>query len=161
MIDNTAAAQARQGAHETSLPPASPIPSLRAIGFAACSGVAFPLALSLLFGKLWIALSLLAGGVLSFAVCGMLFVFVEKIMPVAMRGLLGGAAGAGAKVSLVPFYGVALLKFVVIALLAWAIFACPRIGPLGVVAGFVVAQVSIVILVVKTGRSTQRIREAR
>lgn len=113
---------------------------------AAFFAVAPLVALSLLAGKPWWAVSLLAGCAISAAVGGALHLLIGRAMGYFVAAQRGGANAQQANPgSVLQFAALLLGKFVVIAGIAWAIASVHALNLLVVLAGFLVAHVALIV----------------
>lgn len=112
---------------------------------AALLSVAPLVALSLLGGRVWWAISLLAGCAISAAVGGVLHLLIGRAMGYFVASLRGPADAQANPASLLQFAALLLLKFVVIAGVAWAIVSVHSLNLLVVLAGFLVAHAAIIV----------------
>lgn len=106
---------------------------------AATWAIALPVAVCLLGGRVWLAVSLGAGMTLSLVVCGLLYVFVEfgmKLLTITDRTQ---------KPNLLPLLVLLPGKFLILGLAGWAIFSVRAISLPAVLVGFVLAQAAIVV----------------
>ena len=112
--------------------------------------VSAPLAgLALLFGKPWTAASLAAGAVISLTACGLLHLFVTRIMPFLVAGLSGQADRSAGNGAVAQFGMLVLVKFLVLGLIGYAIINFHEVYLPGVLVGFALAQTAIVVTVAR------------
>ena len=122
-----------------SRPPAA-LPSFRALAGAACTAGALPVALLLLAGRAWLAVSVALGAGMSLGVCGLLFLFVERIMPTVFSAARGSAAAAQPQ-----FLLLLGAKLALIALVGAAFLTLHSVNPIAVIIGFALGQGAIVL----------------
>lgn len=132
-------------------PPEAPaaLPGFRHLAGAACLWGALPIALLLLAGRLWLAVSVGLGLAISLGVCGLLFLFVERVAPLffgAARGRAGSALTGGAQLQFLLLLGA---KLVFIALLGAAFLTLRHVNSIAVLIGFLLAQTAIVLLALR------------
>lgn len=101
-------------------------------------------ALCLIGGKVWLALSLMAGVVLSLAVCGMLYLFVNLGMASMVAGLQERSA-ADRSAQTMQFILALFAKFLVLAGVGYAVMTLHSISLPAILTGFIVAQTAIVL----------------
>ena len=119
------------------------LPGFNRLAGGACAAGLVPVGLLLLAGRSGLAGSAALGVALSLGVCGLLFLFVERVMPLLVgsaRTHPGGAQGS-------QFQFLILLgaKLVFIALVGAAFLTMKHINPVAVLAGFLVGQTSMVV----------------
>lgn len=124
---------------------AAALPEFRRLMSVAAALVGLPVALCLVGGKLWLALSLAGGAALSLLVCGLLYGFVAHAMANISRSLRGpdGAAARGG--SMLAFIGLLVGKFALVGLAAYALMSVRHISLPCVLLGFLLAQTAIVV----------------
>lgn len=138
---------------EEALPKASTaLPGFRRLAGAACTVGALPIALLLLTSRLWLAISVLLGVGISLGVCGLLFLFVERVMPVFFGAARGGSGAAAAQGSQFQFLLLLGAKLAFIALVGAAFLALHRVSPIAVLIGFVLGQSAIVLSAIRFRR---------
>ena len=126
---------------------ATPLPQFKRL-FSAASFVSAPLvAVALLFGKPWTAASLVAGAAISLAVCGLLHLFVTRIMPFLVAGLSGRIDRSAGNGAVVQFAALIVVKFLVLGLVGYAIINFHEVFLPAVLVGFVLAQAAIIVTV--------------
>lgn len=123
-------------------------PSAALPGFNRLAGAAFvsgllPVALLMLCGRAVLAGSAALGVIVSLGVCGLLFLFIERIMP-AFVGTARRNSGAvhGSQFQFLLLLGAKLL---VIALVGAAFLTLRPINPIAVLAGFLVGQTTMIV----------------
>ncbi len=112
-------------------------------------GGALPVALLLLSGKTWLAVSVALGVGISLGVCGLLFLFVERAMPVlfrAGRGDTGPASAQGVQFQFLLLLGA---KLAFIALVGAAFLTLRQVNPVAVIIGFALGQGTIVLSAIR------------
>ncbi len=124
--------------------PSAALPSFRALAGSACTAGALPAAVLLLLGQVWLAVSVALGVGMSLGVCGLLFLFVERIMPTVFGAARGSAAGAQPQFLLL--LGV---KLALIALVGAAFLTLRSVNPVAVLVGFVLGQGAIVVSAIR------------
>jgi hypothetical protein len=126
---------------------ASPLPQFKRL-LSAASFVSAPLvAVALLFGKPWTAASLVAGAAISLAVCGLLHLFVTRIMPFLVAGLNGRIDRNAGNGAVMQFAALIVVKFLVLGLIGYAIINFHEVSLPAVLVGFVLAQAAIIVTV--------------
>ena len=139
-----------------SIPAASPnaaLPGFARLAGTACMAGALPIALSLLTGRLWLGISVALGVGISLGVCGLLFLFVERAMPMifgAARGHTGTLATTGTQIQFFLLLGAKLLF---IALVSAVFLTLRHINPVAVIVGFVLGQAAIVVSAIRFRKS--------
>jgi hypothetical protein len=121
------------------------LPSYRRLLTAACYATAPFIALFLILGKPWWAASMMAGLAMSAAVGGLLHVLIGRAMGYFVAGLRGPASGAPQAGSMLQFGALVLLKFLLLAGIAWAIVSIHGLNLMVVLAGFLVGHTAIII----------------
>lgn len=124
--------------------PSAALPSFRTLMGAACAAGALPVAVLLLAGRAWPAFSVALGVGMSLGVCGLLFLFVERVMPVVFGAARGGAAGSQPQ-----FLLLLGAKLVFIALVGAAFLTLHSVNPIAVIVGFVLGQGAIVVSAIR------------
>jgi len=125
------------------------LPSFDRLAGAACALGTFPVALLLLTGRLWLALSVALGVGISLGVCGLLFLFVERAMPVFFGSARGQAGMLAAQGSQLQFLFLLGAKLVFIALVGAAFLTLRHINPVAVIIGFMVGQTAVVVSAIR------------
>ena len=120
------------------------LPNFRALAGSACTAGALPVAVLLLLGRVWPAVSVALGVGMSLGVCGLLFLFVERIMP----GVFGAAKG-NASAAQPQFLLLLGAKLVFIALVGAAFLTLRSVSPIWVIAGFVLGQGAVVVSAIR------------
>lgn len=124
--------------------PSTALPSFRVLAGSACTVGALPVAVLLLLGRAWPAVNVAVGVGMSLGVCGLLFLFVERIMPTVFGAARGNPAAAQ------PQFLILLgAKLAFIALIGAAFLTLHSVNPLGVIAGFVLGQGAIVVSAIR------------
>lgn len=124
--------------------PSAALPGFRALAGSACAAGALPVAVLLLLGRVWPAVSVALGVGMSLGVCGLLFLFVERIMPTVFGAARGSAAGAQPQ-----FLLLLGAKLAFIALVGATFLTLHSISPVAVIAGFVLGQGAIVVSAIR------------
>lgn len=124
--------------------PAS-LPDFRRLLAAACWACAPVLAFFLIGGKLWPALSVGIGLVLSVTVCAMLYLFVARGMDYFVASVRGTGGAQQKNGSVGQFVILLPAKFLVIGLLGWALLTLHQINYIAVLVGFGLAQIAITV----------------
>ena len=106
-------------------------------------------AVALLFGKPWTAVSLLAGMTISLTACGLLHLFVTRIMPFLVAGLHGQTDQSAASGAVAQFGALLAIKFLALGLIGYAILNFHEVYLPGVLVGFALAQAAIVVTVAR------------
>lgn len=128
--------------------PARPAPALPGFGrlaTSACSVGALPFALLLIAGRPWLALSVALGVGVSVGVCGLLFLFVERAMPVFFGSARDRTQGAAAQGSQLQFLLLLVAKLAFIALVGALFLTLRHVSPVAVIVGFSLGQAAIVV----------------
>jgi len=126
----------------------APLPGFSRLVLAVAMVIAPAAAICLVAVKLWWAGSLVAGALMSVAACGLLHVFVQKIMPYFIAGLQGKARTAD-PAAVVQFVGLLAVKFVILGLVGYAILNFHAINLPVVLIGFALAQTAIIFTVAR------------
>ena len=127
--------------------PASPLPGFNLL-FSAAALITAPLvAVALIAGKPWTAGSLVAGMTISLIVCGLLHLFVTRIMPLLVVGLQGPGSVIARNGVVTQFVALVAVKFLVLGLIGYAIINFPEVYVPAVLVGFALAQAAIVVTV--------------
>jgi len=125
------------------------LPSFDRLAGAACALGALPVALLLLTGRLWLGLSVALGVGISLGVCGLLFLFVERAMPVFLGSARGKAGTLAAQGSQLQFLLLLVAKLVFIALVGAAFLTLRHVVPVAALVGFVLGQTAIVMSAIR------------
>lgn len=129
--------------------PSTALPGFDRLAGAACTFGALPVALLLLTGRLWPAVSVALGVGISLGVCGLLFLFVERAMPMIF-GSVGGQAGSlatqGTQLQFLFLLGA---KLAFITLVGTAFLTLHHVNPVAVLVGFVLGQTVIVMSAIR------------
>lgn len=125
------------------------LPSFDRLAGAACALGALPVALLLLTGRLWLGLSVALGVGISLGVCGLLFLFVERAMPVFFGSARGSAGPLATQGTQLQFFFLLGAKLVFIALVGAAFLTLRHIVPVAVIVGFVLGQTAIVVSAIR------------
>ena len=126
---------------------ATPLPKFTRLFSAAALVIAPLAAVALLFGKPWTAASLVAGMAISLTVCGLLHLFVTRMMPFLTAGLQGQANPSAASAAVAQFFGLVAVKFLILGLIGYAIINFHEVFLPAVLVGFALAQAAIVVTV--------------
>ena len=137
-------ASAQADAPQPSRKPSAALPSFRALAGSACAAGTLPVAALLLLGRAWPAVSVALGVGISLGVCGLLFLFVERVMPTVFGAARGNAAAAQPQ-----FLLLLGAKLLFIALVGTAFLTLHSVNPIAVVAGFVLGQGAIVVSAIR------------
>ncbi len=122
----------------------SALPGFGRLAGGACGAGAVPVALLMLGKQIGIAGGVALGVAISLGVCGLLFLFVERVMPFfvgTVRSDRGAAHG-----SQLQFLLLLAAKLVFIALVGGAFLTWHSINPVAVLCGFVTGQTTMVLL---------------
>jgi len=127
--------------------PSTALPGFNRLASGACWAGLLPISLLLLGRQIALAGSVALGVAVSLGVCGLLFLFVERIMPV----LIGSArSNPGlAQGSQVQFLLLLGAKLTFITLIGAAFLTLHPISPVAVLAGFLVGQSTMVLQAVR------------
>ena len=125
------------------------LPGFARLAQAACLAGAFPIALSLLTGRLWLGVSVALGVGISLGVCGLLFLFVERAMPMIFGSARGHAGTLATQGTQIQFFLLLGAKLVFIALVSAIFLTLRHINPVAVIVGFVLGQAAIVISAIR------------
>lgn len=118
--------------------------------FSAAVLVSAPLAaVALLAGKPWTATSLIAGMAISLTACGLLHLFVTRIMPFLVAGLQGQTDRSAGNGAVAQFGALVLVKFLALGLVGYAILNFHEVNLPAVLVGFALAQIAIVVTVAR------------
>lgn len=121
------------------------LPPYRRLLLAACCATAPLVAVALLLGRPWWAASVIGGLAMSLAVGGLLHVLIGRAMGYFVAGLRGPASDTAHAGSLVQFAALVLLKFVLLAGVAWAIVSIHPLSLLVVLVGFLVGHAALIV----------------
>jgi hypothetical protein len=123
------------------------LPRFRTLTGAAYAVGVLPVAVLFLMGRTWPAISIALGVGMSLGVCGLLFLFVERIMPAVFGAARSGAAGMpGSQPQFLIFLGA---KLAFIALVGAVFLSLHSVNSLGVIAGFLLGQTAIVVSAIR------------
>jgi hypothetical protein len=129
--------------------PSPALPRFTRLAGAGCLGGALPIALLLLTGRTWLAVSVALGVGISLGVCGLLFLFVERVMPV----IFGAARSHGGPLSTqgtqLQFFFLLGAKLAFIVLVGAAFLTLRQVNPIGVIIGFALGQGAIVVSAIR------------
>lgn len=103
------------------------------------------IAASLLAGKAWWAISLLAGWALGTAVGGLLHIVVGHAVNLLMASRSNAASPSADAASKVQFIAMVMAKFLIVVGLAWAIVSVHGINLLIMLAGFLVCHIATIV----------------
>lgn len=106
----------------------------------------------LLAGKLWSVGSVFAGVAISLAACGLLHLFVARIMPFLIAGLSGRGRNLD-QGTLMQFIALVGVKFLAIGLLGYLILNFREVNLPAVLIGFAMTQTAIVAIVARHYRT--------
>jgi len=123
------------------------LPGFNRLASSACWAGLLPIALLLLGRQIALAGSVALGVAVSLGVCGLLFLFVERVMPVLVgsaRSNMGMVHG-----SQVQFLLLLGAKLVFISLVGAAFLTLHPISPVAVLVGFLVGQSTMVLQAVR------------
>ncbi len=129
--------------------PSTALPGFDRLAGAACTFGALPVALLLLTGRVWLAVSVALGVVISLGVCGLLFLFVERAMPVFFGSVRGQAGTLATQGTQLQFFFLLGAKLVFIALVGAAFLTLRHVNPVAVIIGFVLGQSAIVVSAIR------------
>ncbi len=132
--------------------PSAALPGFNRLAGAACSLGALPVALLLLTGRLWLGVSVALGVGISLGVCGLLFLFVERAMPVFFGSVRGRAGSLATQGTQLQFFFLLGAKLLFIALVGAAFLTLHRVNPVAVLVGFVLGQSAIVLSAIRFRR---------
>ena len=121
------------------------LPRFSRMAAAACMAGALPVALLLLTGRGWLAVSVALGVAISLGVCGLLFLFVERVMPVLFDSVRGRAGALATQGTQLQFFFLLGAKLVFVALVGAAFLTLRHVNPVAVITGFVLGQAAIVL----------------
>lgn len=119
------------------------LPGFNRLAGLACAVGLLPVVLLLLSGRTRLAESAALGVAISLGICGLLFLFVERVMPVltgTSRKNIGSAQSS--KFQFLLLLGVKLLF---IALVGAAVLTLRHISSIAVLAGFLVGQTTMIV----------------
>jgi len=125
------------------------LPGFDRLAGAACTLGALPVALLLLTGRLWPAVSVALGVGISLGVCGLLFLFVERAMPVFFGAARGHAGTLATQGSQLQFFFLLGAKLAFIALVGAAFLTLRHVNLSAVIVGFVLGQAAIVVSAIR------------
>jgi len=125
------------------------LPGFDRLAGAACTLGALPVALLLLTGRLWPAVSVVLGVGISLGVCGLLFLFVERVMPVFFGSVRGQAGTLATQGTQLQFFFLLGAKLLFIALVGAAFLTLHHVNPVAVLVGFVLGQSAIVLSAIR------------
>ncbi len=121
------------------------LPPLRPLVMAACYATAPLAAIALLLGKPWWAASVVAGLAMSAALGGLLHLLIGRAIGQFVEGLRGPAGDGEHAGPLLQFAALVLLKFVLLAGIAWAIASIHALNMLVVLVGFLVGHFALIV----------------
>ncbi len=124
------------------------LPGFDRLAGSACTLGTLPIALLLLTGRLWLAFSVALGVGISLGVCGLLFLFVERAMPMIF-GARGHAGTLSTQGTQLQFFFLLGAKLVFIALVGAAFLTLHHVNPVAVLIGFVLGQTAIVMSAIR------------
>jgi hypothetical protein len=119
------------------------LPTYGRLVSASCWVCAPIIAFLLLGGRMWLALSVIIGLVLSVTVCGLLYLFVARGMDYFVAGVRGGPQEKNGSVG--QFMLLLPAKFLIVGLLGWALLTLHSINYIAVLVGFGLAQTAIAV----------------
>lgn len=125
------------------------LPRFDRMAGAACALGALPVALLLLTSHLWLGVSVALGVAISLGVCGLLFLFVERAMPVFFGSVRGQAGTLATQGTQLQFFFLLGAKLVFIALVGAAFLTLHRVNPIAVIIGFLLGQSAIVVSAIR------------
>ena len=123
--------------------PLAALPGFNRLAGLACAAGLLPVVLLLLSGRTGLAESAALGVAISLGICGLLFLFIERVMPVftgASRKNMGSAQS-----SQFQFLLLLGVKLLFIALVGATFLTLRHIHPFAVLAGFLVGQTAMVV----------------
>ena len=123
--------------------PSAALPGFNRLAGLACVAGLLPVGLLLLSGRTGLAGSATLGVAISIGICGLLFLFIERIMPVftgASRKNMGSAQS-----SQFQFLLLLGVKLLFIALVGAAFLTLRHINSIAVLAGFLVGQTTMIV----------------
>ena len=123
-------------------PPAA-LPDFPRLARAAIQVNAPIVAVLLLLGKLWLSLSVVIGVALSLATCGFIYLFVSRGMDL-YSATASSEHRTNKNGSLPQFLLLLPAKFLVLALIGWALLSSHSVNYFAVLAGFALAQATVV-----------------
>ena len=126
------------------------LPSFRRMAVAACTFGGGPIPILLLTGKMWLSVSVALGVGISLGVCGLLFLFIERVMPLITN------TGSGIKGSQFQFLFLLITKLIFIALVGAAFLTLREVSPVAVLCGFMLGQGAIIFSALRFRKPTHR-----
>ena len=126
------------------------LPGFNRLAGAASAAGLLPISLLMLGGRAGLAASVALGVAISLGVCGLLFLFVERVMPVFVGTARSGAGSHGSQFQFLLLLGA---KLAFIALVGAAFLTLRHVSPVAVLVGFLVGQSTMVLSAVRFRRS--------
>ncbi len=102
------------------------------------------IAVFLITGKLWSVGSALAGVAISLAACGLLHLFVEKVMPFLTAGVIGQHRSLE-QGAITQFLGMVAAKFLLLGVVGYVLLNFREVNLPMVLIGFALTQTTIVV----------------
>lgn len=125
------------------------LPGFSRLAGSACALGGLPVGLLLLLGSLWPAVSVALGVGISLGVCGLLFLFIERAMPLFFGAVRGSGSASAAQGPQLQFLVLLAAKLGFIALVGAAFLTLHRVNPVVVLVGFVLGQSAIVLSAIR------------
>lgn len=118
------------------------LPGFNRLAGAACAAGLLPIALLMLGGRGALAASAALGVAISLGVCGLLFLFIERVMPTLAGAARSGTGPQGSQFQFLLLLGA---KLAFIALVGAAFLTLRHVNPVAVLVGFAAGQTSMVL----------------
>lgn len=125
------------------------LPGFEKLAGAACTVGALPVGLLLLTGRLWLAVSVALGAGISLGVCGLLFLFVERAMPLVFGAARGQTGTFSTQGTHLQFFFLLGAKLAFIALVGATFLTLRHVNPVAVLIGFMLGQTAIVVSAIR------------
>ena len=107
------------------------------------------LAWFLLAGKLWSVSSVLAGAAMSLAACGLLHVFVQRVLPLIVAGMSGQHSRSLDRGAVFQFVALVGVKLLALGAVGYALMNFREVNLPAVLIGFTVTQTTIVVVIAR------------
>ncbi len=146
---STASSEAKIAETNTEAVPSAALPKFPQMAGVCSIASALPVGLLLILGKIWLAVSVALGAGISLGICGLLFLFIERVMPQFFQTTRSRGGAASAQGAQLQFLLLLSAKLAFIALVGAAFLTLHQIQPVAVLVGFVLGQSAIVLSVIR------------